>query len=136
MAAATLSVEQDSRQLAPWSQRPWIIEPDRLEQLQQPVARRTLVPCAFAPDDLEQRIGRGVAVATRHMSGGKGKTLFMVVRAGRDFGQQCVVIVDGCCVLCKPDPRFPLRDRPVAGLVFGKACQLHLGLVHSPTLPT
>src|SRR3546814_21035172 len=66
-----------------------------LEQLQQPVARRTLVPCAVAPDGLEQRIGRGVAVATRHMSGGKGKTLFMVVRAGGDFGQQCVDIVDG-----------------------------------------
>src|SRR3546814_20433874 len=86
-----------------------------LEQLQQPVARRTLVPCAVAPDDLEQRIGRGVAVATRHMSGGKGKTLFMVVRAGGDFGQQCVEIVDGCCVLCQRDPRFRLGDRRAIG---------------------
>src|SRR3546814_4293322 len=64
------------------------------------------------------------------MSGGKGKTLFMVVRAGGDFGQQCVEIVDGCCVLCKRDPRFRLGDRRVAGLVFGKACKRRLGLVH------
>src|SRR3546814_20661738 len=80
--------EQDSRQLAPLSQRPWIIEPDRLEQLQQPVARRTLVPCAVAPDDLEQRIGRGVAVATRHMSAGKG-TRSEECRVGEECVSTC-----------------------------------------------
>jgi hypothetical protein len=61
--ARPASGEEDRRQPPALRARPGILEPDHLQQLEQPLARRALVPVAVAADDLEQLVGGAVAVA-------------------------------------------------------------------------
>ena len=48
--------------------------PTDLEQLEQLLARRALVPFAVGGDDREQRVGGGVAVARRHLARRRGRS--------------------------------------------------------------
>src|SRR5687767_5368605 len=61
------SREQKRRQPPPLGARPRVLEPLRLEQLQEALVGRALVPVALAADDLEQGVGGAVAVAGRHL---------------------------------------------------------------------
>src|SRR5436305_9848192 len=55
--------QQDRGEPPPLRPGPGIFEPDRLDQLQQPLARRALVPVPVAGDAVEQLVGGGVAGA-------------------------------------------------------------------------
>src|SRR4051812_3715766 len=65
------SAEQDRGEAPPLRGGPGIFEADGFEQLQQPLARRALVPFAVAPDAVEQLVGGGVPVAARREDAGK-----------------------------------------------------------------
>src|SRR6185295_19718506 len=63
--------EQDRGQAPALRPGPRIFEADRFEELEQPLARRALVPLAVAPDAVEQLVGGGVALAPRRIDAGK-----------------------------------------------------------------
>ena len=81
---AFASAEQDRREAAALRAGPGILEPDRLEDLQQPLARRALVPLAVAGDAFEQLVGGGVAVAGGDQRAGKVDPRLMIVGIGGD----------------------------------------------------
>ena len=54
-----------------WAPAQGSSRPDRLEDLEQPLARRALVPFAVAGDAFEQLVGGAVAVALRHQRAGQ-----------------------------------------------------------------
>src|SRR6185503_4800969 len=77
-------VEQDRRQAPPLRARPGIFEADRLQYLEQPLARRALVPVAVAADTLQELAGGALAVALRHQRAGQIEPRRMVVGIGGD----------------------------------------------------
>src|SRR5262245_11310480 len=78
------SAEQDRREPPPLRAGPRVLEPDRLEQLQQPLARGAFVPLAVALDGLQQLVGGAVAVAARGEDPGKLVARLQIVGIGGD----------------------------------------------------
>src|SRR5215210_1792918 len=80
------SRKEERRQPPPLAPRPRVLEPLRLEKLQESLARGALVPLAVAADDLEQFVGGGVAVAGRHPRPGQLEAGVEIVGVGGDPG--------------------------------------------------
>ena len=72
-------VNSSGRQPPALGARPRVLQPLRFEQLEEALARRAVVPFAVAADDLEQRVGRRVALAGGHLRGGKLEPRLMIV---------------------------------------------------------
>src|SRR6266404_9616990 len=71
--------EEDRRQPPPRRQRQRIGRPHRLEELDELLARRLLVPLACPLDDLQELVDRRLALAGGEQRGGEVKTGLMVV---------------------------------------------------------
>src|SRR5687767_8801383 len=78
------SREEERRQPPPLAPGPRVLEPLRLQQLEEALARRAFVPLAVAADDLEQFVGGGVAVARGHPRPGQFEAGIKVLGVGGD----------------------------------------------------
>src|SRR5688572_27463689 len=83
-AGTGCSGEEERGEPAALCRRPGILQADHLEQLQQPLARRRIVPFAVARHDLEQLVGGAVTVAARHQYAGKLEAGLVIVGIGGD----------------------------------------------------
>src|SRR6185503_15793253 len=83
-SAANVSAEESRGEATALLPGPGILEADRFEQLEQPLARRALVPLAVAPDAVEQLVGGGVAIAARGENAGELVARLQIVRVGGD----------------------------------------------------
>ena len=108
--------------------RPGIFEPDRLENLQQPLARRALVPVAVAPDAFEQLRGGAVAVAARHQRAGEVEPRLVIVGIARDPGLELGAVGGGRGV-GQRQRRAGAGDRRVVLGLFGQVLELRARLV-------
>src|SRR4051812_14091293 len=79
-SADKISAEQDGGEAAALRPGPGILDADRFEQLEQPLARRALVPLAVARDAVEQLVRCAVAVAARRQDAGKLVARLEIVR--------------------------------------------------------
>src|SRR5208337_2985895 len=105
--------EPDRRQLPPRGDRRRVHQTPSLEQLQQLLARRLVVPRSVPPDDLDELVGRALAIALGRQREGEIEARLVVVRIGRNRLLERREVADALGLLGHAQRRPCGRDRGV-----------------------
>src|SRR5258707_6074650 len=109
IAAAPGLREQERRQATARRQGQRLGRPHRLEELDELLARRLLVPLAVALDDVEQLVDRLLALADGGEGGGEGEPRLVIPWIGGEAGGPALPGGPRPVVRRLRDPRRPPR---------------------------
>src|SRR5215217_2282462 len=115
MSAASLSSsgEQHRRQSSPPEHRHVVGRPPGLEELDELLARRLVVPAALAPDDVDQRIDRLLAAAAGVERQGEIEAGLMVERVRLEPALELAGVAERGRLLSELDRGAGAGDRRV-----------------------